>query len=173
VVIPGDPASTSALGGALRAAALSLVEALDELEGAAGRARRRPGSTPPSASRAPALSAGDLGTLLGRTADELDRVGALLQSCTTGIVETAVAVEKVGQDAAAWGLVVDGTLVAEAPGPSRVDPADRLDARRRLQAHLNRVTSARARVLSDLARDLERSTAALAGVSDGARTIAG
>ena len=73
----GDLGSTSALGGALRSNALRLADLVDELS--------------------PTLRAAEVGRpdhaasereLLGSTADELDRVGALLQQWTATTVES-------------------------------------------------------------------------------------
>ena len=60
--------------------------------------------------------------------------------------------------------------VVESLGPSRVDPDERLRSRDRLQELLNRVTSARAKELARLARELEASRTTLVRLSGVARS---
>ena len=71
---------------------------------------------------------------------------------------------------ARFDLVVDGRLVVERAGPSRVEPAERLAERERLQELLNRVTAVRSRELARLRRELEQSGTTLAALSARARS---
>lgn len=155
----GDPGSTSALGGALRGQALRLADVVDEL------------SPPTHAVRTgrPDHCAIER-ELVGDVARELDRVGALLQQWTSSTVDSLARLRHLDHQLAAAGLEADGTKVVESLGPSRVDPDERLRSRERLQELLNRVTSARAKELARLARELESSHAALVGLSDAARS---
>jgi hypothetical protein len=155
----GDPPSVSALGGALRTQAARLGELVHDLArpAAADRGGR---------SDATALER----DLVTRTATELDRVGELLQSWTTTAVETSARVRALEPELDRWDLFADGRHVVDRPGPSRVDPGRRLAERERLQELLNRATASRSRELARLARELERSSATLAALSDRART---
>ncbi|TQM62359.1 hypothetical protein [Humibacillus xanthopallidus] len=159
----GDPASVSALGGALLTQSARLADLVTELGGSsarAARARRRPVDEASSHER----------LLLERAATELDRVGALLQAWTTTSVETAARARQLAPDLARADLVIDGQLVVESSGPSRVDPQTRARERHRLQELLNRVTMVRARELARLGRELQHSHDALAAVALDART---
>jgi hypothetical protein len=155
----GDPGSVSALGGALRAGAARLGGLVRDLARRALTAERAGRADPTAHER----------DLVTSAATELDRVGALLQSWTTTAVETAARVRRLEPELDRWDLLVDGHLVVDRPGPSRVDPSRRLAERERLQELLNRATAARSRELSRLARELERSTTVLAALSDRAR----
>jgi hypothetical protein len=157
--ILGDPASTSALGGALRRQALRLV-ATDERLGETTRRMVRQGGTDPTLRER---------ELVLQVAEQLDRIGGLLQALATDVVEDAAKVRQLVAEAARSDLVVDGHHVVEAPGPSRADPASRLAARDHLQQLLNRVTAQDARTRARLLRELEGSSAALARTSERAR----
>ena len=157
---PGDPGSTSALGGALRTHAGRLADLVVDLEAAAARAARS-GSPDPT---------GHERDLVTRAATQLDRVGGLLQSWTTTAVESAARLRTLEPALARCDLVVEGHLVVERSGPSRVGPSERLAERERLQELLNRVTAVRSRELAGLRRELEASSATLAGLSDRARS---
>jgi hypothetical protein len=156
----GDPASTSALGGTLRTQAGQLVELVHDLARPAAAAERTGLDDPTAQER----------DLLTGAATELDRVGGLLQSWTTTEVETAARVRALEPELDRWDLLVEGNLVVDRPGPSRVDPNRRMVEREHLQELLNRATASRSRELARLARELERSTATLATVSDRARS---
>ncbi|GAA6524564.1 hypothetical protein [Intrasporangium sp. DVR] len=155
----GDPGSTSALGGALRQQAITLADLVVDLTEAAERAGR--------AGR-PDVTARER-DLLSRVAHELDSVGAALQSFTATVLAGSARVRELSTEAARADLVVDGSLVVEPPGPSRVDPVARLRARERLQELLNRVTAAEGKELGRIARELARSGPALAAVSERCR----
>lgn len=157
--VPGDPASTSVLGGALRRHALRLGSADEQLAQASRRATRQGQPDPVARER----------DLLAAVAEELDRIGALLQSWATDAVEDAARAREIAADAARSDLVVDGHHVVERPGPSRVDPASRLAAREHLQHLLNRVTAQDARTRVRLLREVEASVASLARTSERAR----
>lgn len=159
IELTGDPVSTSVLGGALRSHALRLVDLLDELEASARRAART-GEPDPSATKR---------ELLADAAAQFDRIGALLQAFSTDAVENTGRRRHLVETAEQDGLLIDGRQVIEMPGPSRVDPRTRLQARERLQGLLNRVTSAEAKSLAGLTRELESSTAVLARVAGRAR----
>lgn len=158
-MMSGDPGSTSALGGALRSNALRLADLVDELSPTAYAAR----------AERPDHAASER-ELLGSTAEELDRVGALLQQWTATTVDALARLRQLDHQLTAAGLEVAGNKVVESLGPSRVDPDARLRSRERLQELLNRVTSARAKELARLARELESSRATLADLSDRARS---
>ena len=158
-MISGDPGSTSALGGALRGQALRLADVVDELS---------PTSHAVHAGR-PDHGEGER-ELVGSTAHELDRVGALLQQWTSTTVDSLARLRQLDHQLAAAGLEVDGNKVVESLGPSRVDPDERLRSRERFQELLNRVTSAQAKELARLARELEASRATLVRLSDAARS---
>lgn len=157
--VPGDPASTSVLGGALRRHALTLLRAHDQLEDACLRATRR--------------GAADLAPrereLLTSTAEQLDRVGALLQAWATDTAESSARVREIAAEATRSDLSVDGHHVIEAAGPSRAEPAARLATRERLQQLLNRVTAQDAKARGRVQRELEASGAVLARTSERAR----
>jgi len=158
----GDAASVSALGGALLTHSARLADLVAELGGSAARAaraRRRPADDVSSHER----------MLLERAATELDRVGALLQAWTTTSVEAAARARQLAPDLARADLVIDGQVVVESSGPSRVDPQTRARERQRLQELLNRVTMVRARELARLGRELRHSHDALAAVALDAR----
>src|SRR6478752_1169 len=157
---PGDPGSTSALGGALRTQAHQLPDLVVDLDAAARRVGRTGGPDPTGHER----------DLVTRAATELDRVGGLLQSWTTTAVESAARVRALEPALTRCDLVVDGQLVVERSGPSRVEPAERLAERERLQELLNRVTAVRSRELARLRRELEASATRLAALSDRARS---
>lgn len=157
---PGDPGSTSALGGALRTQAGRLADLVVDLEAAASRAARGGGTDPTPRER----------DLVTRAATQLDRVGGLLQSWTTTVVESAARLRALEPALARCDLVVEGHLVVERSGPSRVEPGERLAERERLQELLNRVTAVRSRELAGLRRELEQSGATLAALSDRARS---
>ena len=157
--VPGDPASTSVLAGTLRRDALRLVELEERLREVS---RRR--------SRAAGVDAtGQERELLVAVAEQLDRVGALLQTWATDAAEDSARVRHIADEAGGADLLVDGHHIVETPGPSRVDPAARLETRERLQHLLNRVTARRARSRIGLQRELEASAKALAQVSERAR----
>jgi hypothetical protein len=155
----GDPASVSALGGALLTQSGRLADLVTDLGASASRARRRSLDD----------ATGHERLLLERAATELDRVGSLLQAWTATAVEAAARARQLAPDLARADLVVDGQLVVESPGPSRVDPATRARERQRLQELLNRVTMVRARELARLGRELQHSHDALAAVAHDAR----
>ncbi|HET9632195.1 MAG TPA: hypothetical protein VFP73_07335 [Terrabacter sp.] len=167
VALPGDPGSTSALGGALRTQAGRLADLVVDLEAAARRGARtpRPGRVDPAFD-----STRHERDLVTRAATELDRVGGLLQSWTTTAVEAAARMRALEPALARFDLVVDGRLVVERAGPSRVEPAERLAERERLQELLNRVTAVRSRELARLRRELEQSGTTLAALSARARS---
>ncbi|WP_374970114.1 hypothetical protein [Terrabacter sp. BE26] len=188
---PGDPASTSALGGALLSQAGRLADLVLDLDASAGRAARgesaRGGARARAGSAAGSHAGSTTGTgrstdesgtdptrrereLLTRAATELDRVGGLLQAWTTTAVESAARLRALEPALARVDLVVDGHLVVERSGPSRVEPAERLAERERLQELLNRVTAARSRELARLRRELEQSGTTLAALSARARS---
>ncbi|WP_076258492.1 hypothetical protein [Intrasporangium flavum] len=156
----GDPASISALGGTLRGGAGRLADHVHDLNAPAGRQVRRGEADPTARER----------DLLTRTATELDAVGGLLQALTAATAESAARLRALEPDLRRAGLLLDGPLVVEAPGPSRVEPDTRLRERARLQELLNRITSTRARELARLRRELERSIGALSRVSDRSRS---
>ena len=156
----GDPPSVSALGGALRTQAARLGQLVHDLA--------RPAATAERAGRSDATALER--DLVTRTATELDRIGELLQSWTTTAVETAARVRAMEPELDRWDLFADGHHVVDRPGPSRVDPGRRLAERERLQELLNRATASRSRELARLSRELERSSATLAALSDRART---
>lgn len=155
----GDPGSVSALGGTLRRQAITLSDLAADLEAAAVRTARRGKPDPTARER----------ELVAKLARELDIVGAALQAWTTTVVDGAARSRELMEAARAAGLVIEGNVVVESPGPSRVDPAQRLHTRRRLQELLNRVTAAEGRELGRIGRELTRSAAVLAGVSERAR----
>lgn len=157
---PGDAGSTSALGGALLTQAARLADLVIDLDAAARRAGRTGAPDPTGHER----------DLLTRSATELDRVGRLLQSWTTTSVDSAARVRALEPALARCDLVIDGQLVVERSGPSRVEPHERLAERERLQELLNRVTAVRSRELARLRRELETSGTTLASLSDRART---
>lgn len=156
----GDVGSISALGGALRTQAGRLADLVVDLDAAARRAGRTgsPDST------------GDERDLVTRVATELDRVGGLLQSWTTTAVESAARIRALEPALTRCDLVIDGQLVVERSGPSRVEPTERLAERERLQELLNRVTAVRSREQARLRRELETSATTLATLSDRARS---
>lgn len=159
----GDPGSVSALGGALRTQAGRLADLVVDLDAAARRSTRTArsdGADPTERER----------ELVTRAATELDRVGGLLQSWTTTAVESAARVRALEPALARCYLVVDGQLVVERSGPSRVEPGERLAERERLQELLNRVTAVRSRELARLRRELEQSGTTLAALSARARS---
>ncbi|WP_330474213.1 hypothetical protein [Terrabacter sp. C0L_2] len=156
----GDPGSTSALGGALRTQAGRLADLVVDLDAAARRSGRTGSPDVTGRER----------DLVTRTATELDRVGGLLQSWTTTAVESAARVRALEPALTRCDLVIDGHLVVERSGPSRVEPAERLAERERLQELLNRVTAVRSREQARLRRDLETSVTTLAALSDRARS---
>ncbi len=157
---PGDTGSTSALGGALRTQANQLADLVIDLDAAARRAARTGTPDPTGHER----------DLLTRTATELDRVGGLLQWWTTAAVEQAARVRALEPALTRCDLVIDGQLVVERSGPTRVEPVARLAERERLQELLNRVTAVRSRELGRLRRELETSGTTLAALSDRARS---
>ena len=157
---PGDPGSASALGGALRTQAGRLADLVVDLGSAAARGARSGATDPSDRER----------DLVTRVAAELDRVGGLLQSWTTTAVEAAARVRSLEPALTRSDLVVEGQLVVERSGPSRVEPAERLAERERLQELLNRVTAVRSRELARLRRELELSHRSLAALSDRARS---
>lgn len=159
----GDPGSVSALGGALRTQAGRLADLVVDLDAAARRSARTARAGVPD----PTERERDLVT---RAATELDRVGGLLQSWTTTAVDSAARVRALEPALARFDLVVDGQLVVERSGPSRVEPVERLAERERLQELLNRVTAVRSRELARLRRELEQSGATLARLSARARS---
>jgi hypothetical protein len=157
--VPGDPASTSVLGGALRRHALTVLRAHELLEQACRRATRRGAADPAPRER----------ELLTSTAEQLDRIGTLLQAWATNAAESSARVRAIADAAARSDLYVDGHHVLEAAGPSRADPAARLATREHLQQLLNRVTAQDAKARGRLQRELEASAAALARTSERAR----
>jgi hypothetical protein len=159
-ISPGDPGSTSALGGALRTQAERLADLVVDLEAAAARVARTGVGDPTPRER----------DLVTRAATQLDRIGGLLQSWTTTAVESAARLRALEPALARCDLVVEGQLVVERSGPSRVEPGERLAERQRLQELLNRVTAARSRELAHLRRELDQSSATLAALSDRARS---
>lgn len=146
----GDPVSTSALGGALRAHALRLAALVEQL-GGPDRGRRHP-PVPKTAAEQ---------ELVGAVADQLDRIGAILQGVATSGVERAARRRRLGEEADREDLDIDGTRVTERRGPSRADPTRRIAARDHLQELLNRVTAGHSRDLAMLSRELEASRVAL------------
>ena len=158
----GDPGSTSALGGALRQQAITLTDLVVDLTEAAERAGRRgPGGRADRSARAREL--------LGGTARELDAVGAVLQSFTATVLAGSARIRALADEATRADLAIEGSLVVEVSGPSRVDPVARLRERERLQELLNRVSAAEGKELARIARELGRSGPALAALSERAR----
>lgn len=157
--VPGDPASTSVLAGTLRRDAIRLVELEERLRDLSRRTTRQ-GLTEMT---------GPERELLLAVAEQLDRIGAMLQTWSTDAAEDSARVRAIAAEAARADLLVDGHHVIETPGPSRVDPASRLATRERLQSLLNRVTARGARSRASLQKELEASVAALARVSEQAR----
>jgi len=157
---PGDPGSTSALGGALRTQAHQLADLVVDLDAAARRVGRTGRPDPTGHER----------DLVTRAATELDRVGGLLQSWTTTAVESAARVRALEPALTRCDLTIDGRLVVERSGPSRVEPGERRAERDRLQELLNRVTAVRSREQARLRRELEASGTTLAALSDRARS---
>jgi hypothetical protein len=157
--VPGDPASTSVLGGALRRHALTAVRSLGQLEEACRRAPRRGAADPALRER----------ELLNGTAEQLDRIGSLLQAWATDAAERSARVREIADQAARSDLYVEGHHVLEAAGPSRADPAARLATREHLQQLLNRVTAQDAKARTRLQRELAASAAVLARTSERAR----
>jgi hypothetical protein len=155
----GDPGSTSALGGTLRQQASTLTDLVVDLGEAAERAQRTGRADLTARER----------DLLSRAARELDVIGAALQSFTATVLSGSARTRALTSEATRVDLVVDGSLVVEARGPSRADPAERLRARERLQELLNRVTAAEAKELARIARELDRSGPVLAALSERAR----
>ena len=155
----GDPASVSVLGGVLLTQSARLADLVTDLSGSAAQARRRSHDDVTAHER----------RLLEQAATELDRVGTLLQAWTTTAVEAAARARQLAPDLARADLVIDGQLVVESSGPSRVDPETRARERHRLQELLNRVTMVRARELSRLGRELQQSHDTLAAVAHDAR----
>ena len=169
---PGDAGSTSALGGALRSQAGQLADLVLDLEAAARRGGRTgdPDRTHRTHRTDRTDATGRERDLVTRAATELDRVGGLLQSWTTTSVESAARLRELEPSLQRCDLAVDGQLVVERSGPSRVEPALRLAERERLQELLNRVTAVRSRELARLRRELEASVTTLAALSDRARS---
>lgn len=154
----GDAASTSALGGALRAHSLRLAALLEQLGEAA------PGS------RRPAVSETALEReLVATAAHELDRIGATLQGLVTSATERESRRRGLDEVAARHDLAIDGPRVVERWGPSRADPANRLAVQQHLQELLNRVAAAHGRDLAMLCRGLEASRVALSALAARAR----
>ena len=109
----GDPASVSALGGALLTQSARL-----------GRPRhrsRRVGAPAPGA-RSLDDPTGARAAALERAATELDRVGALLQAWTTTAVDAAARARQLAPDLARADLVVEGQLVVESRGRAASTP---------------------------------------------------
>ena len=156
----GDAGSTSALGGALRTQAARLADLVVDIDAAARRVGRT-GSPDPT---------GQERDLVTRAATELDLVGALLQSWTTTAVESGGPRRGPQPPHTRCDLVIHVQLVVEGSGPRRVEPAERLAERERLQELVNRVTAVRSRELARLRRELETSGTRLAALSDRARS---
>lgn len=161
-----DPGSTSALGGTLRSHALGLTDLAVELEEAARRSTRSTRSTRSSRGDPTARER----DLLSRAARELDAVGAVLQSFTATALASAARLRELADEAARADLFIDGNLVVERAGPSRVDPHTRLTARTRLQELLNRVRAAEGKETARLAREIARSAPVLGALSERARS---
>lgn len=173
----GDPGSTSALGGALRGQALRLADLVVDLMPPERRGTDLTGRPGPADRATPAGRHGDVThrerDVLAAVADELDRVGGLLQQWTATTVEAQARVRQLDDQLRAAGLVVEGNRVTELPGPSRRDPGDRLRSREHLQELLNRVTSSRSKELARLTRELDASREALVRLSGRARSADG
>ena len=94
----------------------------------ARRPRRRPrrGRAARRAHRRRPDPTGHERDLVTRAATELDRVGGLLQSWTTTAVESAARVRALEPALTRCDLTIDGRLVVERSGPSRVEPGARL-----------------------------------------------
>ncbi|WP_347350240.1 hypothetical protein [Intrasporangium sp.] len=155
-----DPVSTSALGGALRTHALTLVGLLELLG--------EPAAVGPSDGAPETCRERDL---IRAVADELDRIGAVLQRLATGDVERSVRRRNLRREAARHELDIEGTRVCPRPGPSRVAPDTRAQVRERLQELLNRVAAAQGRDLASFSRDLDVSLVVLRGISERARSV--
>lgn len=154
----GDPGSTSALGGALRAHALRLMTLLAQLgEPVAGS--RRPPLTETALER----------ELIATVAAQLDRIGAALQGLVTKGIERSSRHRDLGEVANRYDLDIDGTRVSERQGPSRVDPTSRLQARKHVQELLGRVAAGQGRDVALLSRELEASQAVLKALTERAR----
>ena len=153
-----DPASTSALGGALRSHALRLAGLLEGL-----------GEPTPGSRRTAVPQTAHERRLVAAAAAQLDRVGAALQALVTSGVERSARRRSLADEAARHELDLDGTRVIERPGPSRVDPERRRHARDHVQELVNRAAAAQGRDLAALVRELEVSLAALEALSAQAR----
>ena len=154
------PGSTSALGGALRQQAITLVDLMAELDEAAARAARAGPSD-----RWPASGTARPGGTGGST-----RSGRPSSPCTATVLAGSARTRALADEAALADLVIEGSLVVEARGPSRSDPTRRMRARERLQELLNRVTAAEAKEIGRIAREVERSGPARASLSAQARS---
>lgn len=156
----GDPASSSALGGALRAQALQLAALAAELSTAAEQLTRRGHPDPTAAER----------ELLTSTARQLDAVGAALQAWSGTVMDGSARMRDLHDEATRWGLVIDGRTVLAASGPSRVDPAARGTHQVRLQELVGRVTAMVGRDLGRVGRDVAATGPTLARLSAQARS---
>lgn len=152
----GDPVSVSLLGGSLRRQALDLGRILADLQ-------RHVARTPEG------LNCAHERQLIQTISDALDRMGATLQSWTTESVEAATALRALASEAEAADLDIDGGRVVERPGPSRVAPEDRLREKERLAPMAARLAGILARRRGSLVREIEASSALLAGVAALAR----
>lgn len=153
----GDPGSVSLLGGALRRQALDLGRILADLEGHVARGPEQ-------------LRCEHERHLLNAVSDALDRMGATLQSWTTESVEAATALRALSDEAALADLEIEGGRVLERPGPSRIPPETRLREKDRLAPIAASQAGVLARRRGSLVREIESSTALLAGLAALART---
>jgi hypothetical protein len=124
-VIPGDPASCSALGGALRRRAEVLRERRTALRHSTSALLSWGG--PAAEDLADRLRA--LLSEVDQMAGRLDEVGAALQAYATDLAHARDNGARAADAAAGQGLVVDdfGTVHPQ-PGPARMDIAARRDA---------------------------------------------
>ncbi|MEI2764873.1 MAG: hypothetical protein V9F82_04160 [Dermatophilaceae bacterium] len=148
--VPGDPASCSLLGGALRSAAAALAQALADV--------------PPSGWTRD----------VGSTVETLDRAGALLQVHAQELAEVAAARRRLAERVDAAGLTLRDGRVVEPSGPVPVQVArSRLAAVTELQEHAGRLASRLGRARAGLTRALEQACVDLESVSTRMRADVG
>jgi hypothetical protein len=169
--VAGDPASCSRVGGSLRQLAVTLrtrTRAVDEMV-AAQADRPRPAPVVVRALRRTA----DLGAAAATAAQELDRVGSVLQDHAADLAEAVADSRELEARARSAGLqVVDGRLEPAWGVSGLADvaaTADRERAREELQRELDRLRHVLSARRHRLAAALDDSTAVLTKHADGLR----
>lgn len=168
VRVPGEPASCSELGGALRSHAARLLATVQTAQDALAGLQREPWAGPLADSARRDLR------LVETIIDRLDEAGGVLQRYAQELAGAGEAARQLASSAAALGLELDGLSVVEPWGVASADAAARRrDARPELQMRSDRIASQLGRARAALQRSMAQGRATLASIAQAGRDSLG